>query len=514
MRSRRNFSGPKFGLCLLAFAVGLSNVAVAQSGDAAGSNASGSGNGATPPAPASSAAAPSETSAAPAAPAPTPPAATTTAAAPAAGTLAATAPTAAVQPGAHAEVEPTPAGGTPIVVENLPGSGYPEPRIRGLVGGSLWFVMPGLQFPYMAQETSPNQVRVAISGYVWNDTSYSRLVSGKTTTTVSSKRWYNQGVGLVRITPSYTTRDGWFAQGNVETVANIEQTVAQNGSIGTVYDMWARAGKWNLFDVTVGRFQGWEVYHYGMGLDYNTLERTGANLQNLPAPRIYGLDTYWDRPSFGAGNYAAHYYPTDYLRFEVLGQIGSTNTGANTRGVRPVAILDFGFVKVKAGWEYGVTHAQADNDESHTRNNGFGGAVQFVWNPYLEGGINGAIGYVDSWTNKDLPNPGASTTTKTYGGFLNGRIYGPLMLGVGANQTHYNTLQPNANPLTPSLNGQTDNASHFQGFAAVQYSFWDKLLFKFVANYASAHYPDILENPPHAYTNKEYGGRFRTMYLF
>lgn len=442
-----------------------------------------------------------------------PPAAPTAAVpAPASGPLAATAPAAATQPDAHAQAAPAAVGGTPILVENLPDSGYPEPKVRGLVGGSMWLTMHGLQFPYMAPETSPNQLRIAISGSVWDDTSYARLISGKTDTTSSQKRWYNQGRGVMRFTPAYTTRDGWFVQGQVEAVANIEQTVVA-GNIGTVDDMFVRAGKWNLFDVTVGRYQGWEVYHYGMGLDLNTLERTGANLPNLPANQIYGLSTYWDRPSFGAGNYAAHIYATDYLRFEVLGQIGTQ--GPNIRGTRPVAILDLGYLKVKAGWEYGVTYAQSDTDKSHTRNNGFGGAIQFVWNPYLEGGINGAIGYLDYWTDTDQPNPSLSTTTKSYGAFLNGRVYRSLLLGVGANETHWNNLQPNANQQAPAYNGQTNWTSHFQGFAAAQYSFWDKLFLKFVANYARFHFEDIVEQPaPHNYTNKEWGGRLRMMYLF
>ena len=179
-----------------------------------------------------------------------------------------------------------------------------------------------------------------------------------------------------------------------------------------------------------------------------------------------------------------------------------------------MAILDFGYLKIKAGWEYGTASAQNDGDKSHTRNNGIGGAIQFVANPYIEGGVNGAIGYLDYWTDTGKPNPQKSTTTRSFGGFLNGRIYGPLLVGLGANQTRWNNLQPNSNPDTPKLNGKTDWSTHFQGFGAIQYSFWDKLFFKFVANYARFHYQDKLQDPPHSYTNTEWGGRFRVMYLF
>jgi len=501
MTSRLNISGPGLGLCLMVFTVGLSKVAAAQPGDAAGANTAG-GSGDTT-APASNTAEPQAATPAPETrPAPS-------------ATQATKEPAVAKVPVEHEEAEPTPAGGgVPLAVEILPGSGYPEPKVRGLVGGSLWLTMPGYQFPYMAPETSKNQVRIAISGNAWVDTSYARINSGTPDTVSSQKRWVNQGRAVVRFTPAYTTREGWFVQGQVETVANGDQVLPNSNIVGGVDDLFVRAGKWNAFDVTVGRYQGWEVYHYGMGLDLNTFERRGAELPNLSPPQIYGVNYFWDRPNGGAGNYAAHFYPTDYLRFELLGQVGATSSGGNVRATRPVAILDLGYIKLKAGWEYGVAVGQKDVDKAHSRQNGFGGAIQVVIDPYIEGGVNAAIGYLDSWNAFGLPDTKGSSTTRTFGGFLNGRIFGSLMVGLGANQTHWNNLLPNGNAQTPNLHGDTDWATHFQSFAAIQYGLWDKLFFKFVANYARFHYEDIVQNPPHSYTNSEWGGRLRMMYLF
>jgi len=517
MKSRWNITGPEFRLSLIAFAVSLSSAALAQTNGAAGNGANSTpasetatgGNGATKEG--------EETATAPAGDTQAEVAQKDSTAAEAKAVLPPQPPRATVaQPPptheGHAEPQPTTIAGVPLTVEILPGSGYPEPRVRGIVGGSLWLTMHGHQFPYMAPPTSRNQVRIAISGSIWSDTSYARIYSGAPDVAVGLKRWSNQGRAVLRFTPSYTTTDGWFVQGQVEAVANSEQQVVA-GNIGTVDDMFVRAGKWNVFDVTVGRYQGWEVYHYGMGLDLNTLERRGAELSNLAPPQIYGVSHYWDRPWAGVGNYAAHLYATDYLRFELLGQIG-TEGGANSRATRPVAVLDLGYVKVKAGWEYGVSEAQRERDKSHSRRNGFGGAIQFVLNPYIEGGINGAIGYLDQWTDDGLPNPRASTTTQSVGGFLNGRVYGPLILGLGANQTRWNNLEPNGDTRTPQLNGETDWSTHFQGFGAIQYSFWDKLFLKFVANHARFHYEEIVQVPSHSYTNTEWGGRFRVMYLF
>jgi hypothetical protein len=54
-----------------------------------------------------------------------------------------------------------------------------------------------------------------------------------------------------------------------------------------------------------------------------------------------------------------------------------------------------------------------------------------------------------------------------------------------------------------------------QTFAAIQYSLWDKLFFKFVASYSQFHFEDVIEVPhTGTFTDKEYGGRFRAMYLF
>lgn len=424
---------------------------------------------------------------------------------------------AAQTPPAKAEPAQEPTSTVPLVVEILPSSGYFSDRNRGLVGGSLWLTMHGLQFPYMAPPTSKSEVRIAISGSVWNDISYARLSPGDKALK-KYDRWLDQTRGVFRVTPAYTTKEGYFVQGQTELVANGTQFLDNTTkNMGGVDDVFVRAGKWDLFDVTVGRFQGWEVYHYGMGLDLNTLERNGAAHpdQTQGIPQIYGLSNYWDRPDGGAANYAVHVYPTDFLRFEVLGQIGSTPDGSNMRGVRPVGILDLGYVKVKAGWEYGVTNPQKAGSQAHTRSNGVGGAIQFVLDPYIEGGINGAIGYYDFWEGTGLPNTQKSTTTTSIGGFLNGRIVGPLMLGVGANNTHWENLRPNNSPLSPELHGKPNYKNHVQTFGAVQYSFWDKLFLKFVASYSSFHFEDVIEVPhTGTFTNKEYGARFRVMYLF
>src|SRR5215471_81093 len=239
-----------------------------------------------------------------------------------------------------------------LSVEVAPPSAYPEPLVRGITGASLWFTSQGWQWPYLPRTEGGAPLRFAFSGSAWVDTAYARIISGTPDTDPSLKRWTNQGRAVLRATPTYNADDGWFGQGQIEFVANGDQILPSSNNIGAVDDLYVRFGKWNVFDVTVGRYQGWELYHYGMGLDLNTLERRGAEGRNNPVkpPQIYGVDFFWDRPNGGAGNYAVHIYPAKIVRFEVLGQIG-TATGSNVVAVRPVAIVDFGFLKLKAAFE-------------------------------------------------------------------------------------------------------------------------------------------------------------------
>lgn len=510
MKFQRTIRGPQSGLGLALLALTFTNVAVAQpDGDAA--------KAAAPP---TSSAAASESSKAETAAtgdaaaqkAEAAPVATTAPEKSEAATAAVAAPKADISPASESPAGESAPASLPVSVEILPGSGYPAPRVRGIVGGSLWLTMHGHQFPYMGPETSKETARIAISGSVWDDTSYSRMNSGNPNIP-GMKRLAHQTRAVLRATPTYTTRDGWFAQGQMEFVANGDQTNSGGGSLGSVDDAYVRAGKWKVFDVTVGRFQGWEVYHYGMGLDLNTLERLGAKGvgSEIPPP-IYGVDHYWDRQDGGLGAYAGHVYFTDYLRLEVMGVLG-TQAGQNVKAVRPVAVLDLGYFKAKVGTEYSVGNYQADGNEARTKKNGIGGALQFVLDPHIEGGVNAAIGYTDNWDKDGLPQLRGSFTTKSFGGFLNGRIYGPLLVGVGANFTDKVDLDQNNSAASANF-GKTNSWSHLQSFAAVQYSFWDKLFFKFVAGYAKFDFVERRQDLGSSYDNTAYSGRLRMMYLF
>jgi hypothetical protein len=400
-----------------------------------------------------------------------------------------------------------PATAATVGLELLPSSGYPAPRVRGIEGGSLWMTMQGWQFPFMPSNAGEAATRIAFSGMVWSDTSYRKVDSGISATDPNLREWRQQSRLVLRATPTYNADDGWFVQGQGE-LALIGAAVALASENLNADDLYIRIGRWNAFDVTAGRFQGWEVYHFGMGLDLNTVEREGAITDNNVPVGIYGLTFLWDRPN-GPGHVAAHVYPTDYLRFEVLGEVGTSDL--NQLGVRPVGILDLGLVKLKAGAEY---ERQTPRQQSTARKDeviksGVGGAVQFVLDPHVEAGLSGARAVVDVKQLDGVIDAGKSTTTYSVGGFANARIMGPLIVGVGANYTRENNLKLNA------VTGANDIRTHLQAFGAIQYAFWHRFFIKGVVSYADAHVNPLSDMPPISeFHNKMLSGRLRFMYLF
>ena len=207
-------------------------------------------------------------------------------------------------------------------------------RLRGLYGGSLWLEpsFHGLQWP---QNTRSG---VGVSGTFWTDSGY-EMIKRDFPSLPDSGMYFQQGRGQLRVTPAYV-RGRFFIQGQVELVGNLCQTanvtnVVCSAGTFTTDDLWIRVGEWNRWDLKLGRFEAWEVYHLGMGMDPYTFERLGAGMfglagpanPKLEAPSLYGVNYLHDRPTDGlAVGYAAlHLYPTEYLRFELLAKLGTDN---------------------------------------------------------------------------------------------------------------------------------------------------------------------------------------------
>ena len=465
-----------------------------------------------------------------------PPAETPAAPAPNAGAVA---PATAV--GGVAPVAPAP------LWEEMGPDTYPG-RLRGLYGGSLWLErsFDGLQWP------RNSRTDIGISGMFSVSTGYESIKRDQPTLLDSTSN-LQQGRALVRVTPAYV-RDGFFIQGQAELVANACQAPAPNAQTtsvcsvsGTVTtdDLLIRVGHWDTWDLTFGRFEGWEVYHLGMGLDQNTVERLGAGMfgqmgvtgmgPQLEVPSLYGVDYMRYRPAEGltVGHAALHLYVTDYLRFELLGKWGSDNYQDNSAtaakpynyvGGRPVAILDLGWFKLKVGAEYqkrtavfqtiggnpGEPQAKQDPVESLTRE-GVGASVQFIVDPIVEFGLNAAIGrqhFIDASANNfgSADTLAQSFTTKSAGGFANVRLAEGWLAGVGANVTEQ--LDEYKAPTSTA----NDYTSQLLGFAAVQYLLARQLYIKAEFAYAKALFQPSDFVP--SWNNYMYSGGVGLMYLY
>jgi hypothetical protein len=445
-----------------------------------------------------------------------------------AGTPASGSPEEAKPASASVAEEPKPASESlPIWVEHLGPSSYPG-KLRGLYGGSLWLEpsFHGLQWPTMAKSG------VGVSGWFWVDSGYEQ-VNREHPRLGNTVMWLQQGRGVLRVTPTYTSGK-FFIQAQVELVGNQCQqaggTTSSCQTFGTfdTDDLWIRLGHWNIWDFKVGRYEAWEIYHTGMGLDINTMERQGATMGPIvpgniaAAPAFYAVNYLHDRPSAGLGvGYAAlHWYPTSNLRVEGLGELGtddSTGAGYVYYGVRPTAILDLGVFKAKVGAEYekqakstqkydANTQAKVDDPEKRIRK-GVGGALQVVLDPWVEFGVNGALGE-QARTNYSGNSDGQGTfTTTSVGGFINARLARLLLVGVGVNWT----------TQTDSyyVNGSSypDHSAHLQAFGAVQYLLAGQLYARAVFGWSRADFEDSDQSIP-IWSNYMYSARIRLMYLY
>jgi hypothetical protein len=398
-------------------------------------------------------------------------------------------------------------------VERLPPSAYPEPRVRGIYGGSLWMTFHGLQWPYYPK------TGIGVSGYVWEDLGFEQLNPGQPldgsaglSGSTKSNLFITQGRLLLRATPTWS--DGkYFVQGQGELVASqlgSSSNVTSSGVVWSADDVWVKAGKWNLFDVQVGRFEAWEVYHFGMALDLYTRERTGAVDPASPVgiADIYGLTTmFYRQDSLGQG--AIHLYPLDWLRFEVGAHYGIDVTdGEKKIGVRPVGVVDLGWLKLKAGAEIQDGTGQAEGSKQETLQEGVGGGVQVIVDPYVEFGINGAWQQQDTRRQIDGAIDGQNSFhTYSIGGFANARVVEDLLVGAGVDYSFKEDTNFDQNLK------RNDFFDQWQTFGAVQYALFHQLFIKAIFAYALANDHPI-PGVDSVFRNEMFSGRLRLLYLF
>jgi hypothetical protein len=396
------------------------------------------------------------------------------------------------------------------LVERLPSSAYPEPVIRGLYGSSLWLDMQGYQWPYYPR------IGVGISGYGWIDTDFKRTRIGDPGQSDHNTKLFAQGRYALRLTPTYTN-GSWFVQAQAEIIASLETLDVPRSPVAAFTDdLWIRTGVWKAWDITVGRFEGFSVYHLGMGLDLNTDERIGAydgTHSSGQVPQPYLASYMYYRP-VGPTNIAFHLYPVRGLRLELLGQWGNDNL-LNYLGARPALIYDLGWLKFRIAGEYQWRFPPDPAPSLHNeyRNRGVAGSIQFVFAPWVEFGPNGGVAITDVFTPNTLqpdgtflPNTGLSGDILSYGGFLNFRPFTDMLIGTGANVASFTNLHQNTA-------GQFDKSTNTQYFLALQYLVHRQLFVKIVGGYAKTHFDFSFDNMA-PYDDDMFSVRLRLMYLY
>jgi hypothetical protein len=321
----------------------------------------------------------------------------------------------------------------------------------GLAGPSPYYVADGLQSPLRDDG-------VHLGGDLWIDTGYEARAR-ELDSEPDQQLWLMQGRMMLDLTATHTW-GAFFAQVKGQALAHVDE-IHGNENIDTD-DVWLRFGQWDLWDIQLGRFEAWEVYHKGEGLERDTLEDLGA----FDGPDIYEVNYAFYRQD-GFGQAAAHVYPLDWLRVEIASVFGN-ELGFNSVGVRPAAILDLGWLKLKLAGEYRRLEHQEEGRKQWEEARGGGGGLII----YLDGlhtvlrsvrcGANAAFGLVDRVDAFGKVDERGSPDTFSAGGFLNMGLW-DAVLGMGYNHTLEGDRQ---------LNDQTGEEGafvHHQAFGSVRH---------------------------------------------
>jgi hypothetical protein len=371
--------------------------------------------------------------------------------------------------------------------------------------GQLGSETASLSFIRHGQQSPNRDSGVRLSGDMYIDTGYMRLMRGLESQ-VDSEQYRQDGRFLLRVTPTMNS-GSFFFKASAEVLAHVNE-IYQQENIDTD-DAWLKFGEWDSWDIQFGRFEAWEVYHKGQGLERDTEEDKGAFDQERTAKLldIYEVNYAYYRQD-GFGQVAAHFYPSDWLRFEISGVYGNERK-SNAYGVRPAGIVDGGWIKLKLAGEWVKSENEDLDGEGWDEKRGFGGSLQFFFDENtstpLQFGFNGAYGLVDVVDVTGKVNEKGSVDPLSLGAYLNLGI-STASLGFGYNYTRIRDRQYN------DQTGKRGIMVHHQGYASIKHSiFVPQATAKLVGAYARADINPAFEN---SRTNEMYSVRLRLLYSY
>jgi hypothetical protein len=332
-------------------------------------------------------------------------------------------------------------------------------------------------------------VPIQFDGFFWVDTGYmerSNAQSGQ----YDQSAAYMQGRFVLGATYYQEKRD-LFGLARVQFLGLVNEYSKSQYEPHTL-DAYLQAGFKNKFDVQLGRFLAWEVYHRGQGIELYTAEEAGA----LDGPTLYWLNRTRGHHN-EAGQAAIHLYPWEFLKFEVAGVYGQ-ESNQNNFGVRPVVDFSVGGLQLIGGYEYLTKKPQTNADKVENELHGAAAKLQYRF-PIVTAGAN--IAYTDvSTLDINGDKDAASTYTKmSAGGFVDIDFW-INSIGLG----YHHTTQDNE---------QKETTTHDQMFVSylIQLPI-DGLALKAVYGFATAEIED--SDADSKWTNNMNSFRVRASYDF
>jgi hypothetical protein len=353
----------------------------------------------------------------------------------------------------------------------------PGPGRWSVESPSPYYPPDGFQSPLRADG-------VHLGGDIWIDLGYEQS-KRELSSEPDLEFWLMKGRAMLDIT-GVKTWSRFFVQAKAQILAHVEEI--RGSEFIDTDDTWIRLGMWDLWDLQVGRFEAWEVFTKGEGFERDTLEDLGA----FGGPDIYEVNYAFYRQD-GFGQLALHAYPWKFLRFEVHGVFGN-ELGFNSIGVRPAAILDFGWIKLKAAGEYRRLKNQEEGKKQWEEKRGAGGGVILAFGKpaqplRIRFGANVAYGMIDRVDNFGKVDERGSIDTFSVGGFADVGLWSAV-LGLGYDRTLQGDRQ---------LNDQSGRVGHFvhdQMFVSLRHPIVvPNLTAKLVFAWARADLEPAFDNP-------------------
>lgn len=252
-------------------------------------------------------------------------------------------------------------------------------------------------------------MNLRFGGYFWSDTGYMARTNAQPGQ-YDQNVTYLQGRFVLGAGLSRGFGD-WYGAARVEFLGLVNEYARSQYEPHTL-DAYVRLGHQRWFDVQVGRFLAWEIYHRGQGIEFWTAEEAGA----LGGPALYWLDlTRGYRNE--SGQAAVHFYPWDFLEFEVAGVYGQENN-QNNLGVRPALHFAWKGLQFLAGYEYLRLTPQTIADKVRTTSQGYAGRLQYTFFDTVTAGANFGQLFVEYIDIQGLVDSDKSLEKFTVGGFV------------------------------------------------------------------------------------------------